>query len=191
MKVLSGSELALFICLCGIVAIVSFSTLPLVAALLSCLLGAAMIAIGIRDARDFLVPDELSLPAIPLGLLGAALLAETEPRSVTVLQHLGAAAAGALALQTIRVVYQVMRRQEGLGLGDVKLAAAAGAWTGFDGLSLVMLLACASALSYVFFSHAWKRTRINACTAVPLGAFLAPSIWLVWCLDAAMRGSAA
>jgi leader peptidase (prepilin peptidase) / N-methyltransferase len=88
------------------------------------------------------VPDRLSLPAIPAGLIASGLLASESPAHAMMLSHLIAALVGALSLLAIREAYAVLRGREGLGLGDVKLAAVAGAWTGFAGLPLVLLLAC-------------------------------------------------
>jgi leader peptidase (prepilin peptidase)/N-methyltransferase len=66
-------------------------------------------------------------------------------------------------------------------LGDVKLAAVAGGWTGIDGLGPSLLLACVLALTFVLM---YQRTReVTPATALPFGAFLAPSIWLVWVMS--------
>lgn len=171
---------ALLAGLFGLVALVSFSILDFNGALASCCLGFMMAAIAVSDARHFIVPDALSLPAIPLGLIATGLIAE--PPGLAILTHMATAFLGAAALYGIRFAYSAVRRREGLGLGDVKLAAVAGAWTGPEGLSLVLLFACGSALTFVLIRHLQARHPINASTALPFGAFLAPSIWFVWCL---------
>ena len=104
---------------------------------------------------------------------------------MTILMHLGAAAAGAAIFYAIRQIYFALRKHHGLGLGDVKLAAVAGAWTGFEGLSIVLLLACVAAISWTLASQAVLRQRVDATTAIPFGAFLAPAIWLAWWFAAA------
>ena len=138
-----------------------------------------MLAIAVSDARRFIVPDVISLPAVPMGLLASAALASA-PTYPIVLHHLAAACAGAGIFYAIKRLYAVFRAREGLGLGDVKLAAGAGAWTGVEGLALVVLLSCLHAISFVTILALAKRGAISATTMIPYGAFLAPSIWIIW-----------
>ena len=165
--------------LTALIALPSFLLLEPVAAAISCGFGLAMAAIAISDARRFIVPDRLSLPAIPAGLLASGLLAADAAHAV-MLGNLAAAFTGAAGLFAVREAYAALRRREGLGLGDVKLAAVAGAWTGFAGLPLVLLLACLGALAAIIAASIRGKAALAATTAVPLGATLAPAIWLVW-----------
>ena len=166
--------------LAALVALPSFLLLEPVAAVISCGFGLAMAAIAISDSKRFIVPDGLSLPAIPAGLLASAWLAVDTPAHEVMLSHLAAALVGALCLFAVRQAYAALRGREGLGLGDVKLAAVAGAWTGFAGLPLVLLLACLGAIAAVLATAMRGKTNLAATSAVPLGATLAPAIWLVW-----------
>ncbi len=84
-----------------------------------------MLAITVSDVRRFIIPDILSLPAIPAGLAVAAYLALPGEGAGLLLWHVAAMAFGALAFYAIRWGYHRYRGQEGLGLGDVKLAAVA------------------------------------------------------------------
>ena len=147
---------------------------------ISCLLGWSMLAIAIEDARNFIIPDVLSLPAIPAGLLAAGVLSPDGNASETVLWHLVGALIAATALYVVRWAYRHFRHVDGLGLGDVKLAAVAGAWTGLAGFSTVLLLACAGALAFVGVAILVGKQRITRQTPMPFGAFLAPPIWLTW-----------
>ncbi len=161
-----------------LIAALSFSLLDPLTALISCAFGGAMLAIAVSDMRHFIVPDKLSLPAIPIGLIASGWLArEGEP---VVLWHTAAAVAGALALYAIAEAYMWSRSRQGLGLGDVKLAAVAGAWVGPEGLIQVLLIACAAALTYVIAIGLHDRQKPSTTGAIPLGAFLAPGIWIVW-----------
>jgi leader peptidase (prepilin peptidase)/N-methyltransferase len=139
-----------------------------------------MLSVLIVDARTFVIPDILSLPAIPAGLVAARILEAADAAQSMVLEHLSAAALGAGMFYAIRQLYYVWRKRDGLGLGDVKLAAVAGAWTGLDGLGQVLLLACTSAMLYVLLTHLHKLRSIRGSTPVAFGVFLAPSIWLIW-----------
>jgi leader peptidase (prepilin peptidase)/N-methyltransferase len=158
----------------------SFAALEPLAAIASCALGWAMLAIAISDARNFIVPDAISLPAIPVGLLVSMLM----EGGGAPLMHLAAAGVGAVIFYAIRLIYFRLSGRHGLGLGDVKLAAVAGAWTGFEGLGLVLLLATVTAMSWIVVTHVAAQRPLDRSTAVPFGAFLAPAIWLTWWLMA-------
>jgi len=165
----------------------SFAVFPMKLALVSCLLGWTMLAIAVVDARQFIIPDVLSLPAIPAGLLASGRLLEPAAAEIVRIDHVIGMLAGGLGLWLVRAVYFRVRKREGLGLGDVKLAAVAGAWIGWQSLSDVILLAAAGALSLVIALDLLRGRELSAAARVPFGCFLAPSIWLVWALGALGR----
>ena len=169
------------------VAAFSFTVFPLKLALVSCLLGWTMLAIAVVDARRFIIPDVLSLPAIPAGLLASGRLLERSVAEIVRIDHVLGMLAGGLGLWLVRAAYFRMRQREGLGLGDVKLAAVAGAWIGWQSLSDVILLAAVLALSLVIALGLLRGKELSAAARVPFGCFLAPSIWLVWALGALGR----
>ena len=159
---------------------VSFAIFQPVVGAVSCLLGLAMLAITLEDAKRFIIPDIICLPMIPAGLIAAKFLSAPVLADEVLLAHLGASVLGGGALLLVRYGYQAFRAHEGLGLGDVKLAAVAGAWTGMSGIGSVLLIACAVAIVYVGAMAIHRSLDLSRTTAVPFGAFLAPSIWLVW-----------
>ena len=163
-----------------LIGVVSFVVFDLTIGAVSCLLGWAMLAITISDAKRFIIPDTVCLPMIPVGLLSVKLSMEPLIADQALLDHFSATIVAAAALFAVRYFYQTYRGVEGLGLGDVKLAAAAGAWTGLDGVGPVMLAACAGAISYVGLIAWQRRPNVTPTMAIPFGAFLAPSIWIVW-----------
>ena len=165
----------------------SVAVFPVKVALMSCLLGWTMLAIAVVDARRFIIPDVLSLPAIPAGLLASGRLLEPSAAEIVRIDHVIGMLAGGLGLWLVRAVYFRVRKREGLGLGDVKLAAVAGAWIGWQSLSDVILLAAAGALSLVIALDLLRGRELSAAARVPFGCFLAPSIWLVWALGALGR----
>jgi leader peptidase (prepilin peptidase)/N-methyltransferase len=174
---MSVQPIAFAVAMIGVAA-VSFSLFETVPALISCVLGWTMVAIAASDLRSFIVPDVLSLPAIPAGLIVNAWVLPAGEPSIEALHFAGAAALGAISLYCLRFLYARWRGHEGLGLGDVKLAAVAGGWTGLDGLGPSLLVACVLALTFVLICRGTR--EITSATALPFGAFLAPSIWLVW-----------
>lgn len=178
---------AAVICGAGIAAL-SFATLSPRAALASCLLGWAMLAIAAIDARRFMIPDALSLPAIPLGLLASGALLDPLQDQLVNLDHLIGAGLGGAGFWLVRETYWRLRQREGLGLGDVKLAAAAGAWVGWEHLPDAVLLAAAAALSVAVALALFARRGLSGRERIPFGAFLAPAMWAVWWLGALTQG---
>ena len=167
--------------------IFSIAVFPMKVALVSCLLGWTMLAIAVVDARRFIIPDVMSLPAIPAGLLASGRLLEPSVAEIVRIDHVIGMLAGGLGLWLVRAAYFRVRQREGLGLGDVKLAAVAGAWIGWRSLSDVILLAAALALCLVIALGLVRGKELSAAARVPFGCFLAPSIWLVWALGALGR----
>jgi leader peptidase (prepilin peptidase)/N-methyltransferase len=84
-----------------------------------------------------------------------------------------------LLFYAVAVVYQRVRHQEGLGLGDVKLAGAAGAWLGWQALPYVVLLACALGLVWVGVAI-MRRGREAVQERIPFGIALCFAIWVIW-----------
>ena len=137
-------------------------------------LGWVLLTLGCMDLRDFFLSDWLTLPLVPAGLITWWLL---EP---TVLwDHVAAAGAGLLLILIIDWAYRKIRGRAGLGLGDAKLMAAAGAWTGLGGIGSVLLLGVAMSAIILL---CWRALNIKIAgeTAVPLGTGLAAGIWLTW-----------
>lgn len=174
--VLAGTALGLLIA--GISVVIFDPT----TALVSCLLGWTMLAIAITDARRFIIPDILSLPAIPAGLLYSGLSTTLRDPDAVILEHMLSAVLAAAFFHAITWGYRLLRKREGLGLGDVKLAAVAGAWTGMEGISLVILGASIAAIFYAFLLHIAQDRHVTVSTMIPFGTFLAPAIWLAWSL---------
>ena len=142
-----------------------------------------MLAIAVSDIRHFVVPDALSASAFGLGLISACLF-DDAPLAEAVLTCLLRAAAAALPLLALMLVYEWWRGRPGLGLGDVKLAAVAGAWLDwFTILAVIEVAALAALAAYGVWRYVLHRP-IGATTPVPFGLFLAPAIWAGWLAEA-------
>jgi leader peptidase (prepilin peptidase)/N-methyltransferase len=147
---------------------------------LDCLLGWWLLALGWIDLREWLLPDGLTLPLVIAGLCATAALA---PEQLTD-RALGAAL-GFLSLRAIALLYRWLRGREGLGQGDAKLLAAAGAWVGASALPQVILGAAVAAL----FAAGCLRLagiRLGAHSALPFGPFLALATWLTWLIGSVL-----
>jgi leader peptidase (prepilin peptidase)/N-methyltransferase len=156
------------------VALIALAVDEVEAAWLDCLLGWWLLALAWIDIRRWILPDALTLPLIVAGLLAAL---ATEPDAL-VERALGAAL-GYVALWTVAWLYRRLRGREGLGQGDAKLFAAAGAWLGALALPQVILVAAIAALLTAAALRLYG-TEIRAHSALPFGPFLALAIWALW-----------
>jgi leader peptidase (prepilin peptidase)/N-methyltransferase len=142
-------------------------------------LGWALLTLALIDARHFLLPDVLTLPLIPAGLLVTWWHDQSSLGPALLPHHLAGAVIGFAGLYGIGWLYLHLRGREGLGLGDAKLLAAAGAWVGWAGLGSVLLWAALPALVTALI---WGRMHgtLSSGMAVPFGTFLAFGFWLTW-----------
>lgn len=133
--------------------------------------GWVLLALAIIDWQHFVLPDFLTIPLIPVGLGVTWVLNRSN-----VVDCVIGAIAGFTFVLLARQIYWLVRRREGIGLGDAKLLAAAGAWVGWQGLPMVVLIAALLGLvtAVIFGKNSSRNAR------VPFGAFLALSIWVIW-----------
>ncbi|MGB0747912.1 MAG: prepilin peptidase [Magnetospiraceae bacterium] len=136
---------------------------------ISCALGWALLTLAAIDMRHFWLPDVLTLPLLLCGLATTYWL---QPEALNA--ALLGAALGYAAFRLIGWGYALMRGQEGLGQGDAKLFAAAGAWLGWAALPAVLLWAALGGLAFMLAMQ-WDRGN-----ALPFGPFLAMGIWITW-----------
>ena len=162
----------------AVIVLLSILMLPWPAAVASAALGSLMIAGADVDARTCLLPDSVTWGAVACGIVAAMALNPYDA------WHAGAAAimraAGtALALALLRWCHAWLRAREGLGFGDVKLAAAVGAWLPLEAIPLCFALAAGAALTAVMFARL-RGEAISESTKIPFGAFLCPALWLIF-----------
>jgi len=141
-------------------------------------LGWVLLALAAIDARHLTLPDGLTLPLVPAGL---AVAWAVDPALLP--DHLIGAAAGFLFVVAVGALYRRLRGREGIGLGDAKLFAAAGAWVSWQGLPSVLLLAAGAAL----IAELAARTRRGQTgeareggRELPFGPWIAAGLWLTW-----------
>ena len=146
-------------------------------------LGLLMAATAVKDGRSFIIPDRLTLAAFALGLANAANETyESVPDSIV-----SAALRGVLlafAFYLLREIYYRLRHRHGIGLGDIKLAAAAGAWLDWTLIPTAIELAALAALSFYAVSRLLQRRPFDAAAKLPFGLFFAPAIWVCWLIEA-------
>lgn len=139
-----------------------------------CGLGWTLLTLAWIDWTSFLLPDLLTLPLL---LAGLAVTFVSAPGELT--QHCLAAAAGYLSFQAIALCYRRLRGRDGMGGGDAKLIAAAGAWCGLPLLPFVVLGSAVTGLLAALGLALTGRT-VTSATRIPFGPCIALAFWLVW-----------
>ena len=131
----------------------------------------ALVAVTLIDLEHRIIPDEISLPGIALGLIVCPLL------NVPRLDALIGALVGFGGLLAIAAAYRAVRGVPGMGGGDIKLAGMLGAFLGWKG---VLMATIAGSLIGALVGIALLVTRRGTGkTALPFGSFLAPAAGLV------------
>jgi len=142
--------------------------------ILSVGLAAALIYVALVDMREYRIPNAISYPLIAAGLALAAFLPVP-----SLPDRLIGAGAGFGVIWAIGALYRRYRSHEGIGLGDAKLTAAAGAWLGWQALPWILLVASVTGLLFAF----WKSRRaegLDLQERVAFGPFLAIGFWVAW-----------
>ncbi|MFT8258469.1 MAG: prepilin peptidase [Candidatus Symbiodolus clandestinus] len=139
-----------------------------------------LIALAVIDWHSGLLPDNLTL-----GLLWLGLLFQVITRSVAIEQAIWGAALGYLLLWSLFQIHYRLTGRQGMGYGDFKLTAALGAWLGWQPLITVLWLASLLALFAFIVDALWPRPA-NLSTArslrrrrLPFGPALALAGWWV------------
>ena len=141
---------------------------------LGCALGWTTLTLAWIDWDHLLLPDVLTLPLILTGLAVTLLF---DPESAA--DHAAAAGVGYVAFRGIDLAYRRLRGHGGLGQGDAKLLAAAGAWLGLAALPTVVFTAAVCGLLLAAGMRMAGQTMHRAAM-IPFGPPLCVAIWAVW-----------
>lgn len=133
-----------------------------------------LIVASVIDLRAMIIPDVLSLPM----LAASPIVAMVHP-DLTLGNALVGAFAGAASLYSIAWIYWLIRREIGLGFGDVKLLAVIGGWMGYQAIIPTLLLASISG-AIVGLVILALQGRQGLRTAIPFGPFLASGAMIHW-----------
>ncbi|HJW51649.1 MAG TPA: A24 family peptidase [Burkholderiaceae bacterium] len=133
-----------------------------------------LVALTFIDADTTLLPDDLTMPLLWLGLL--ANLAGLVP-GVTLRDAVVGAVAGYAVLWLIYWAFRLSTGKEGMGYGDFKLLAALGAWMGWKALLPVLLLSSIVGAVVGLVLIALKRRGRDI--PIPFGPYLATAGFIV------------
>lgn len=135
----------------------------------------ALVALTGIDFDTQLLPDDITLPLLWLGLALNAFSVYTDLKSAVI-----GAMAGYLSLWGVYWSFKLFTGKEGMGYGDFKLLAALGAWLGWQMLPLAILLS--SFVGAVVGIALMVFARQGRNVPIPFGPYLAAAgaISLVW-----------
>ena len=136
-------------------------------ALVWCAFSALLLGMALIDWDTTLLPDDMTLPLMWLGLVAAAM----QWTSVPLVVAFWGAIAGYLSLWSIYWVFKLVTGKEGMGYGDFKLFAALGAWFGWPLLIPIILIA--SVIGAVVGIAMKFTSGLREGGYVPFGPFLA------------------
>lgn len=133
------------------------------------------------DLEIQILPDVIDIPGIAIGLMAGALhfgaLYPDLLLSSTLLESVAGAVAGGGVLLAIGLTYKLVRKVEGMGLGDVKMMAMLGAALGWEPLFPLLLIASVTgALTGLLLA---AKSEQGMKVAVPFGVFLGLAFLIV------------
>lgn len=144
-------------------------------------LAVLMLTVAVIDGRFFLIPNPLNAAALLLGLVDAAVLGQGDLAAVAEAVLRAAVLAGAFL--ALRWLFARLRGRQGIGLGDVKLAAVAGSWLDWPVMPIAVEIAALSALFVYALRRYGLRHRLPPNGRLPFGLYFAPAIWVGWLLQ--------
>jgi leader peptidase (prepilin peptidase)/N-methyltransferase len=131
-----------------------------------------LIAAAGIDLHTQLLPDQLTLPLLWIGLLIAATLGWYLDPVTAIL----GAAAGYLVLWSVFWAFKLVTGKEGMGYGDFKLLGALGAFVGYQGIVPTLLF---SSLIGAIVGSIWLAIQgRDKATPIPFGPYLAAAGWM-------------
>lgn len=135
----------------------------------------ALLALSLIDVDHQILPDNITLPFLWLGLLCNTFGLYTDLHSSVI-----GAVLGYLSLWSLYWGFKLLTGKEGMGYGDFKLFALFGAWLGWQALPLILLLSSVAGaiigISLILLKkHQWS-------AKLPFGPYLAIAGWiaLLW-----------
>ena len=139
----------------------------------------ALLAISLIDADHFIVPDVISLPLIPIGIAVIAVLSARGAAVPDLPEAVLGAALGGGVMWGIAAGGRLAFGREAMGMGDVKLVAAIGAWQGAWPTLLLTIFGASLLGSVVGLGSMALRGR-DRPAKIPFGPWLCAGALIAW-----------
>ena len=123
------------------------------------------------DTKEYIIPDEITLPILWLGLIINNFNMFTNLSSAVI-----GAVAGYLSFWIIYWIFKLITGKDGMGYGDFKLLAMLGAWFGYQKLLLIILIS--SAIGSLVGGTLILLKRHDRNAPIPFGPYLAIAGWV-------------
>ncbi|MES2222556.1 MAG: prepilin peptidase [Acidobacteriota bacterium] len=130
-----------------------------------------LLGLAVMDWQTMLLPDAFTLPGIAIAFLMEAFAPGNQFRRRIAMHVLGDAAIAAALLLMVWTLYRLVRRREGLGLGDVKLLAMMAAFLGLAVTTFAFFVGVLAAALFAVGLLLLRRARVS--DRIPFGSFLA------------------
>lgn len=131
-----------------------------------------LLALAAIDLQKLILPDEMTLSLLWIGLMLSLAATFTDPVSAII-----GAVSGYVFFWIINRFFFAITRKQGLGYGDMKLLAACGAWFGWQALPALVILASASGL--MVSASLLAAGKISSGQQIPFGPYLCLGAWTV------------
>jgi leader peptidase (prepilin peptidase)/N-methyltransferase len=145
---------------------------PNLAGLMGCVLTWSLISLSFIDYDHKILPDNITLPLMWLGLICNYFGIFTSFSNA-----FWGAIAGYLSLWAVYQVFKLVTGKDGMGFGDFKLLALLGAWMGWQMLPLIIILSSLTGAIIGGLLIAMGRDKTNP---IPFGPLLALAGWIAF-----------
>ena len=139
--------------------------------ILALLLTWSLIALTVIDYDHQLLPDNITLPFLWLGIIANMFGVFTN-----IYSSLTGAIAGYLILWSVYILFKIVTGKEGMGHGDFKFLAMLGAWLGWQYLPLIIIIS--SLLGSIIGISLILLKSYNKSQPIPFGPYLALAGWI-------------
>ena len=131
----------------------------------------SLVAMSVIDIHKQILPDDITLPVLWLGLLLGVFNIFIDPASSII-----GAIVGYMILWSVYQLFKLITGKEGMGYGDFKLLALFGAWFGWTFIPLIIILSSASGAIIGITMMMFNKQERN--TPIPFGPYLAIAGWI-------------
>jgi leader peptidase (prepilin peptidase)/N-methyltransferase len=133
----------------------------------------ALICLTMIDIDHKLLPDQVTLPLLWLGLI-----VNSFEMFVPFMDAFWGAVAGYLILWSVYWIFKLITGKDGMGFGDFKLLAALGAWMGWQALPLILIFS--SLVGTIIGIVILTISKQGRETTLPFGPYLAIAGWITF-----------
>ena len=126
----------------------------------------ALVVVSFIDIDHMILPDRFTLSGILIGVAFSFFVDE-----ISLYDSILGVLLGGGVLWLVAYLYYVVRKEEGMGGGDIKLLAWIGAVLGWQSLAMVLLISCV--IGALFGAIMLSKTKAGLKTVIPFGPYLA------------------